>query len=116
MPDRLKPCPFCGGNNVGIFKWRTPYGFITYSAQCYDCHFGLVEVDTEAKAIEAWNTRKPMDRIVEQLKEVAFVDWVEKYVDNGEALVCLQDAIEIVKGEVSTDDIQRVKRSNNLQY
>lgn len=38
------------------------------------------------------------DRIVEQLKEAAFVDFEEEYVDNGECLVYLQEAIAIVKG------------------
>jgi Lar family restriction alleviation protein len=69
MTDKLRECPFCGGENVGVFSWNPPFRFTKYSVHCYDCHFGLYEVDNKEDAIKAWNTRKPMDRIVEQLEE-----------------------------------------------
>ena len=50
--DKLKPCPFCGGEaqTLRIGSWwsiacRTPF--------CCD----VGKCDTEAEAIEAWNTR-----------------------------------------------------------
>lgn len=65
---KLKPCPFCGGEakiNRMPHLWE-------YSVQCnnVDC---IVHPETEGyekgeEAIEAWNTRKPMERIVEQLE------------------------------------------------
>lgn len=54
----LKPCPFCGGNNVGV--WHE-FWYVAerddYAVQCYDCHFGLSIKHTEKEAIEAWNRR-----------------------------------------------------------
>lgn len=57
MTDKLRECPFCGGNNVGVFKHEFFYKSYLYTANCYDCHFGLKMVKTEEEAIEAWNKR-----------------------------------------------------------
>ena len=75
MSDDIKllPCPFCGGEAIldkeDIF--------------CDQCHLSMriddrlynreAENYEEARtqAIEDWNTRKPIDRIVEQLQEKA---------------------------------------------
>ena len=67
----LKRCPFCGGDNVGIWCNHPVSPLIeeSYEAHCYDCHFGLHPVGEREEAIKAWNTRKPMDRIVERLEE-----------------------------------------------
>lgn len=100
MTDRLKECPFCGGE--GKLEINREMGGTQYQVLCTNCpttvgrHWFWKKED----AINSWNTRKPMDRIVERLKEVSFIDWDEKYIDNGECLICLVDAIEIVKGEV----------------
>ena len=60
--------------------------------------------DAREKAVEAWNTRKPMDRIVEQLEEqknengaLAEMDWY------GGMSQGFHEAIEIVKGCDSDD-------------
>lgn len=55
----LKPCPFCGGKNVGIWHKHPVSPLIKGSCEvrCYDCHFGLAQVRTEEEAIEAWNRR-----------------------------------------------------------
>lgn len=65
---RLLPCPFCGSDNVGI--WHNYMLRHRFEVHCYDCHFGLAQSDTEEKAIKAWNTRKPMERILERLEEM----------------------------------------------
>lgn len=65
---KLKPCPFCGGEakiNRMPHLWE-------YSVQCNDVDC-IVHPETEGyekreEAIEAWNTRKPMERIAEQLE------------------------------------------------
>ena len=54
----------------------------------------------EESAIKHWNTRKPLERIVEQLEEKSFVDYDEYYCDGGECLISMNEAIEIVKGGV----------------
>ena len=38
------------------------------------------------------------DKVVEQLKEVSFVDIDEEYADDGQRMLFLHDAIEILKG------------------
>ena len=99
MTDKLKPCPFCGGNNIGVFKHEYFYKSHLYAANCYDCHFGLKMVATEEEAIKIWNTRKPMDRIVEQLVQHAENGSTRKgSVTRVSAFVQLNDAIAIVKG------------------
>ena len=90
--ERLKPCPFCGGEAICIER-ASNYPYI-YGVMCMDCHcrtsFGK---DTD-KVIKTWNTRKPMERIVEKLEEAGF-----KFVTHGgNQMVSLEEAIEIVKG------------------
>lgn len=67
MTEKLKPCPFCG---------RSPYIQKRPVAQkkciyAVKCHCGVLThfMERQYKAIEVWNTRKPMERIVEQLEE-----------------------------------------------
>ena len=55
------------------------------------------EGDIEQKAIEAWNTRKPMQNIVERLREKAKEPMYQHHGDN--YYVGIYDAIEIVKEE-----------------
>ena len=62
MTDKLKPCPFCGGE--ADTEWHHGY----WGVRCKSC-YAEVTADGMNDAIEAWNNRKPMDRIVEQLEE-----------------------------------------------
>lgn len=59
--NKLKRCPFCGGEAfvAGSGHWIA----------CKDCLAESDFYDYEYEAIEAWNTRKPMERIVEHLEE-----------------------------------------------
>ena len=77
MTDKLKPCPFCGGEKLKI-DCKSRNDIETYSVRCNKCHArggtasisikgvlvnqgyaALKEVREQAKekAIEAWNTR-----------------------------------------------------------
>lgn len=77
---KLKPCPFCGGEaeakkEIGGSCWKVK------CKQC-SCEVGRYWFHNKNHAIIAWNTRKPMDNIVEQLEEElenANIMW-----DNGE--------------------------------
>ena len=63
MEDRLKSCPFCSGEAEK--EWGIPS---IYWVRCTECGAEGGQYPSLKEAIEAWNTRKPMDRIVEQLK------------------------------------------------
>lgn len=57
MSEKLKPCPFCGGeaeskSSVDIFGHE---GF--FSVLCRKCYARTDYYETEAEVIEAWNRR-----------------------------------------------------------
>ena len=64
----LKPCPFCGSDNIAHRTWWNSLHETGHFIECYDCGcktgflvddsaFVAAVHDTEAEAIEAWNTR-----------------------------------------------------------
>ena len=62
--DKLLPCPFCGG--------ELKFSEILHIAICNECdaHIGFPKLSSnKSKVINAINTRKPMERIVEQLEK-----------------------------------------------
>lgn len=63
---KLKPCPFCGGHRVVLLRFN--YGR-NYAAKCMECGaFGESGI-SKIQAVTQWNTRKSMERIVEQLEK-----------------------------------------------
>lgn len=87
MEQPVIPCPFCGSHNISYSvkttgRWERKYHVAMY---CKDCNcYGKrilitptetsrydVERNIEYKqlAIDAWNTREPMERIIERLEE-----------------------------------------------
>ena len=50
--------------------------------------------------IEYFPTAYDVDKVVKQLENVSFVDVDEEYADDGQRMLFLHDAIEIVKGGV----------------
>lgn len=109
MTDKLRECPFCGGENVEVFAWEVTYQGNFFKPYCKDCDFELKPQMTEEEAIKAWNTRKPIDRIVEQLEALAEEadntrntylakhDWLPVNLYKGR-YNAFDEAIEIVKG------------------
>ena len=97
--SELKRCPFCGGE-AKIDKTIAN----TVSVECTVCHASsrmilCTEGDIEQKAIEAWNTRKPMQNIVERLeKELEMTEWIEF-----EERITYRRSIKIVKEEGDLD-------------
>ena len=86
MTDKLKPCPFCGG------EAEKQWGMMAiYWVECTDCGAEGSQHGSLEEAIAAWNTRNSMDRIVEQLEEQSYGFEGLEYID-------LNTAIEIVKG------------------
>jgi len=60
----LKKCPFCGGEADFIIDTRT--------IKCKCCGGAFICTNpliSTLEVAEAWNTRKPMERIIEQIEE-----------------------------------------------
>lgn len=91
---KLKPCPFCGGEAETI---ENNHYTDVWSVMCKNCFAESDRYHTEESAIEAWNTRKPMERIVEQLEEQQNKNRYENHHDDWN--VGLDQAIEIVRKE-----------------
>ena len=94
--SELKRCPFCGGEaRLQKINKHGAYYVICKTCGCrtpkYQHRFTSKE-ERQEDAIEAWNTRKPMERIVERLEKIKENAWDEEY-----QTMC--DAIEIVKEE-----------------
>ena len=100
MTDRLKPCPFCGSEAEVIMVSDAG----NCGVRCKKCSavVGEYRFWKRPYAIKVWNTRKPMDRIVKQLKEKADYEPID-YDDGGygctadDHFIALDTAIEIVK-------------------
>lgn len=67
--SKLKPCPFCGGEAIVL---QNDDGFYYVGCKNAECRgyvfYSYVYYFTKERTIEAWNTRKPIDDIVEQLE------------------------------------------------
>lgn len=53
MSDKLKSCPFCGGEAEMIETL-----FCDYKVECEKCGASTSYCDSEEMAVEAWNRRK----------------------------------------------------------
>lgn len=69
--DKLLPCPFCGGEAKTTFicdgryneiKCKTPKCIMNVDMPAF--------YESKEEAIKKWNSRKPMERIVERLEEL----------------------------------------------
>ena len=108
MQNKLLPCPFCGGEaEKRAFTWANIADEVTID--CTICGVRTKVLKTE-EAIKIWNTRKPMERILEQLEErrAVFDCRVCRHFDKGDGSECdedctdalIDDLIDIVKGGV----------------
>lgn len=104
MSDKLLPCPFCGGEHIGetIFNWN-------YAIMCRDCGAVMTvpmnfEGNREDELVRKWNTRKPMEKIVERLEFQAEKnrDYWNNFGNECAfgAMDAYTNAIEIVKEEI----------------
>ena len=95
--SELKRCAFCGGEAklMKFPKCERKYVVICENVQCM-ASVGNYSYSKE-KAIKAWNTRKPIENIVERLREKAKEPMYQHHGDN--YYVGIYDAIEIVKEE-----------------
>lgn len=56
MSNELLPCPFCGGE-AEILTAESMNGGYLFGIMCNDCRSRGDVYDTEAEAVDAWNTR-----------------------------------------------------------
>ena len=63
MSDKLKPCPFCGGEARLI-------GHSPYSITCCKCRATTVICNTPDDAIDAWNRRAEPTFTPDELEEI----------------------------------------------
>ena len=94
--ERLLTCPFCGGE-ANCSDYYGEDCIFEYLVICLDCGVSTQTFLTEEEAIEAWNTRKPMERIVERLEDKFVSTWDCGY--EGGYKDAIVDAIKIVKME-----------------
>lgn len=113
---RLLPCPFCGGEvrlmyydvegdgSPSCINSEEELEASPAFVHCYNCDTDFMHhSDIARDVLVMWNTRKPMDKIVERLEEEA--EECRKYwcefddVDSFGGMHAYLKAIEIVKGE-----------------
>ena len=70
---KLLPCPFCGGEaEIRHYEDYTKdfASVYKYYVECTECKAQSNMKANMEDIIKDWNTRKPMDRIVEKLEEL----------------------------------------------
>ena len=103
----LKPCPFCGGEAETENRHNRYTDW--WEVKCTDCNASLNErYEYEFEAVDAWNTRKPMEAVVAKLEKKSkeytkkaeehevYEDYCTRYysIANG-----IDKAISIVRGK-----------------
>lgn len=59
--EKLKPCPFCGSDNVHLSHW-TDQAYV-YCANCMIKTDVYLHSGCDKKAVEAWNRRADEDKV-----------------------------------------------------
>lgn len=94
---KLLNCPFCGGeadlSNSAVKKDDT----WLWSIECVECGC-FMDDESECHVINRWNTRKPMERILERLEEKA-KEYTNDDLSYRIPWFGIEEAIEIVKEE-----------------
>ena len=103
---KLLPCPFCGGEARVRDCTREEQTTIVNGQmhKMCGCKDYCVEMFgyTEEEAIKKWNTRKPMERIIERLKENS--NFLLHEMGDSKMYAGNESAIEIVKEECGINE------------
>ena len=62
MTDKLKPCPFCGSNSVGLVDRKDPQGNTSFTVICVSCGASVNNYDKPQQATRKWNRRANNDK------------------------------------------------------
>lgn len=98
MEDKLKPCPFCGGEDIKLVenfhkikgdndppKIRTKIIYPMFIYMCNDCKGGfLTRVRSPELAKQLWNTRADKDKTINISNEPGEIVHTDKEVSAGE--------------------------------
>ena len=101
ISKQLAKCPFCGGKARMLKKLieRKDDVTIEFGVMCYQCGCINEGYRNRELAIKKWNTRKPIERILERLeKQLALEDDLYDEMSSG-AHSAYSHAIKIVKKE-----------------
>lgn len=86
MNKNLKPCPFCGGE-AGVSERYDEY----CAVRCITCGAKTNFSMTKKGAIELWNRREPIDKVVKQLEECKCNDGLPAdIVWNNAVKICIE--------------------------
>lgn len=104
----LLKCPFCGGE-ARLQRWRKKSDYYVICKEC-GCRTPLFQYQFDSKeerrkdAINAWNTRKPVENVIERLEEQA--EECKKYWDEFDdedafgRMNAYMNSLSIIKEEV----------------
>ena len=101
---RLLSCPFCGGEAKYI---EDKDFFVSRFVTCTKCG-----IETRRNylrkdlAIKDWNTRKPMERIVDRLQECKFVTSIGNDIISRNKFIAYNGALNIVRKEGGVDNAE----------
>lgn len=95
--SELKRCPFCGCELIKL-NLEPEIAFLHDNKECFLGLFAIHDYETEK--IKTWNTRKPMDKIVERLEDNKMWSELLIYSLTHREREIIKKAIEIVKEEI----------------
>lgn len=98
--SELKRCPFCDKTLIADCKQFFIHPIV-------GCLMDGIPIKNDAESLKHWNTRKPMQNIVERLEETKTKSYVTGITSNPYefgACHAMNDAIKIVKEEGEIND------------
>lgn len=107
----LKKCPFCGGEAM-IDNYEKMLTGRYYMIVCRKCKCNSEKFKIKENAVRAWNTRKPIQNIVEELEEQRKIykeawkttDWTPDKTAYINSAIAYRNAINIVKEKCGLND------------
>lgn len=94
--EEIKICPCCEGKANVCKKIKTYFDF--YAVICSECGLRTDDCSTVEMAIENWNTRKPVDKMIERVKRLQRHIVVHGQDILGFAVVEKTDVLNILEG------------------